>query len=254
MPVEPGIEASCTAGITDKGEWLRLFPVPYRWLDPDKRFTKYQWIDVDVKRSRNDARPESYRLTNSDAIRIASRPLSSASNWRARKEAVAPLLRRSLCCIQRERDENGHPTLGLFRPKSIDRFRIAPTESAWSEEQLRMLSQTDLFPSNRPGRPLEKIPFNFLYDFHCGDAGCKGHTMHCTDWEIGAAWRKWKNTYGDNWETKFRETFETKMIEHNDTHFFVGTMHAMPSRWILVGLFYPPRQTARPGEATLDLF
>ncbi len=29
------------------------------------------------------------------------------------------------------------------------------------------------------------------------------------------------------------------MIEKNDTHFYVGTLHHHPNIWIIVGLFYP---------------
>jgi hypothetical protein len=33
------------------------------------------------------------------------------------------------------------------------------------------------------------------------------------------------------------------MIEKLDTHFFVGTLHQHPNRWIIVGLFYPQYST-----------
>lgn len=54
--------------------------------------------------------------------------------------------------------------------------------------------------------------------------------------------------YGNQWEAKFRQRFETEMIGKSDTHFFVGTVHQHPGSWIIVGLFYPPKQT------TADLF
>jgi hypothetical protein len=69
--------------------------------------------------------------------------------------------------------------------------------------------------------------------------------MMCTDWEMGQAYREWRRKYGDaEWEAKFRQKFETEMIEKNDTHFFVGTVHKNPASWIIVGLFYPPKQDA----------
>jgi hypothetical protein len=46
---------------------------------------------------------------------------------------------------------------------------------------------------------------------------------------------------GADWETAFRNRFERDMIEKYDTHFFVGTVHQHPNNWIIVGLFYPPR-------------
>ena len=68
----------------------------------------------------------------------------------------------------------------------------------------------------------------------------------CTDWEMGAAWRAWTKKYGSGWEAKFRQKFEREMIEKFDTHFYVGTIHQHPNRWIIVGLFYPPKEKAMP--------
>jgi hypothetical protein len=43
--------------------------------------------------------------------------------------------------------------------------------------------------------------------------------------------------------------YERDMIERNDTSFFVGTVNNHPNRWIIVGLFYPPKPKTDP-----DLF
>lgn len=89
-PAKQGVEVSCTAAITESGEWLRLFPVPYRFLTPDKRFRKYQWIEVSVSKPSKDVRPESYKIEN-DSIRITSEPLPTDQAWKARKDVVFPL-------------------------------------------------------------------------------------------------------------------------------------------------------------------
>jgi hypothetical protein len=64
VPAKTGVEVSCTAAITDKGEWLRLFPIPYRLLDEDKKFRKYQWVNVEAIKATKDSRPESYRASS----------------------------------------------------------------------------------------------------------------------------------------------------------------------------------------------
>jgi hypothetical protein len=69
--------------------------------------------------------------------------------------------------------------------------------------------------------------------------------MGCTDWEMAEAYRQWRRQYGEDRESKFRERFERDMIEKNDTHFMVGTVHKHPKNWIIVGLFYPPKQSMR---------
>ena len=39
-------ELICTAGITEAGEWVRLYPIDYRYRPRDQQFRKYQWIEV----------------------------------------------------------------------------------------------------------------------------------------------------------------------------------------------------------------
>jgi hypothetical protein len=46
VPARSTIEASCTAAIGDDGQWVRMFPVPARLMEQDKRFSKWQWINV----------------------------------------------------------------------------------------------------------------------------------------------------------------------------------------------------------------
>jgi hypothetical protein len=238
VPAKKGIEVSCTGGVTDDGKWIRLYPVPYRYLDEDKRFAKYQWITVQTTKATDDDRPESYKL-NAATIQVGE-TLSSANNWRARWAVVRPLIRPSMCAIQSERDANGHPTLGLFKPTKIKRLVIEPVKvPGWTQQQLMNLRQSLLFEA-APKQELEKIPFDFKYRYVCAAPGCGGHDMICTDWEMGQAYRRWRRDYGEGWEQPFRQRFERDMIEKNDTHFYVGNLHQRPNAWIVVGLFYPP--------------
>jgi hypothetical protein len=41
------------------------------------------------------------------------------------------------------------------------------------------------------------------------------------------------------WEAPFRQRYEREMIDKNDTHFHVGTLHQYPATWMIVGVFYP---------------
>lgn len=237
-PAKKGAEVSCTAAITDKGEWLRLFPVPWRYLSDAEKFRRYQWVEAIVEKA-SDPRPESYKLTQG-GIRILTAPLSTDNGWLLRREVVEPLRAHCLCCLIKKRDADQHPTLGVFKPKTIDRLIITPDDPEWTSSQLAILTQGHLF-TERPKQQLEKIPYKFQYKFTCDEPDCKSHTLSCTDWEMAEAWRSWRDQYGAQWEEKFRQRFETEMIEKYDTHFFVGTVHQHPASWIIVGLFYPPK-------------
>ena len=242
-PARNGVEVSCTAAVTEDGQWLRLFPIPYRFLDMYKRFRKYQWIEVDVSKA-SDGRPESYKIDR-NSIKIVSDVLPTDGNWQERKRHVDPLKGHCMCCIKRVRDADGYPTLGIFKPKAIELI-ITPTDQNWTQAQLDILRQNKLFDEGGPSQELEKVPFDFSYKFKCDEETCAGHTMKCTDWEMGQSWRKWSKEYGDEWQAAFRQKYETEMIDRFDTHFYVGTVHQHPHTWIIVGLFYPPKVKERP--------
>ena len=238
-PARRGVEVSCTAAITENGEWIRLFPIPYRFLTSDRRFRKYQWIEVEMRRS-SDPRPESYEI-NVDSIRVLMEPIPTKNIWQLRKDVLFPLKAHCLCCLERTRRAEHSPTLGLFRPRQITGFSIEKDDPNWSPSETERLNQYSMF-EGAPSSPLEKIPFKFYYSFLCEDDSCNGHRLSCTDWELGQSYRQWRGKYGPGWEIAFRETFETQMILQNDTHFYVGTLRYHPNRWIIVGLFYPPRE------------
>lgn len=241
VPATKGVEVSCTAGVTRDGQWIRLFPIPYRSLDEDQRFTKYQWIEAEVRKARSDQRPESF-VPNLETIAIGAK-VPAVDQWRARKDIISHLLRPSLCGVQREQQEHGYPTLGIFKPSEIRRLVIDPEEHPdWTPGELAKLNQTLSMFDKAPVGQLEKLPFKFKYDFRCADPRCNGHLLSCTDWEMGQSYRKWRIEYGDDWERYFRQRYEMDMIEKYDTHFFVGNLHQFPNAWLVVGLFYPPQQ------------
>jgi hypothetical protein len=62
----------------------------------------------------------------------------------------------SLCAIQREREANRSPTLGIFKPAQITRLVIEDAKQpSWTTEQLNTLRQTPMFQS-APAQELEK--------------------------------------------------------------------------------------------------
>jgi len=237
-PASKGAEVSCTAGITDDGKWIRLFPIPFRFMGGDRQFDKYQWIEVAAKKS-SDPRKESFEV-DIDTLKILGEPLPRKDAWKARKEIILTLQAQSLCYLQKTRKQTGD-TLGIFKPKTIHKFIIEPDTPDWTPEERAKLTQYSLY-DKRPLKPLEKIPYIFSYRFTCNDSLCKGHKLICIDWELGQSYRAWKRKYKDRWEWAIVNRYETDMVLNYDTHFFVGTMHGHPGSWIIIGLFYPPQE------------
>ena len=169
-PAWKGGEVVCTAGITEEGEWIRLFPIPYRLLDDPKQFSKYYWIEARVRKAQSDPRAESYNV-DIDSIQVIGQ-IQSDKGWKARRTIVEPFMGTTMCQLRAERDVHQFPTLGIVRPSRIDRLRIEQTTAEWSNEELARMAQMRFIDSGHR-QPLQKIPYTFYYDFDCEAPTCK---------------------------------------------------------------------------------
>jgi len=163
-------EASCVAGITRNGEWIRLYPVRIRSLGYDKRPKKYEIVRIRICKYKRDIRPESYLPDEGSYEKIGY--LDTKYNWKKRKEWVLPLASKSMCEVQQLQKET-YKSLGIFRPKKVIDLIIEDAPAEWTDGQIEVMSQTELF---EPAKSLlEKIPFIFKYHYFCEDKSCRGH-------------------------------------------------------------------------------
>lgn len=245
------LERVCTAGIAEDGEFVRLYPIPFRYLPIWQSYKKYQWIDLNVeKHSGADRRKESYR-PDVGSIQLLGPPLATSKRgWSARKAVVLQHPVRTMEELDGLR-ESDNTSLGIIRPKKIHDLIIVPDEPQWKPEWAADLAQMRLgFGPER--MPLEKIPFKFKFKFTCDDSRCKGHTQSIGDWEVGALFLKQKRLLGS--EQSAAESVRSKFLDEvcapvREVHFFVGTV-AQYGTWIVLGVFNPPRME----EDSLPLF
>ncbi len=241
-PSERYIETSCVAGITRDGRIFRLHPIPDRLLASENRFRKYDVLRLRVKRS-EDPRPESHRVDLDHGFPQV-RHIGTKNAWAERNRWVEPFRARSIEELKVD-DVRISRSLALIRPRKIDRLEIKPKESDdWQEKQRAKLSRISFVMPERV-EPLEFIPYRFSYHFQCDDDRCRGHRMSIVDWEVAQSYRKWREDYEEKWEEKFRQKYEEQLLK-KDLQFFVGTMMKHPKSWIIIGLYYPPRQSKVP--------
>ena len=69
QPSQKYEETVCCAGVNAQGEFVRLYPIRYRHLPPEKRFERWDVLEYEATRPTDDWRPES-RHVNEDSIRI----------------------------------------------------------------------------------------------------------------------------------------------------------------------------------------
>lgn len=230
-------ETVCVAGISiDDKEWIRLYPMPFRFLENAKQFHKYEIIEVEVTKQGADSRPESHKVYQ-DTLEVGE-ALDTKQNWKRRKEIVLPTLSNSMCEIQKLEEETGK-SLGAFKLRRPKRFYWKEVDISSEDEDHPI--QLVLFDAQK--KVLEKIPYSFHYEYNCeNETGCPGHNQIILDWEIGEAFRNWREDYGS--AEKALEMVKKKWLDElfaddKDSVVFVGNHHRFRKSFMVLGVFYP---------------
>lgn len=256
-PSETYLELVCTAGVTAAGEWVRLYPIDFRYRPRRQQFHKYQWIDVDLlpPEPSRDNRKESRRPVL-DTIQLVGEKLDTKRNWAARREVIDRLPQLTLNELKRWHDADkdaGLPrtSLGVVRPTRVLDLEIRPAPGEWKPKWQQDIEQLRLFGERR--KPLTKIPYTFHYIFECSDTGKKPHTAMCEDWELGVLYLKQVEGLGS--EQAAAESVKKKFFDElcgptKDTRFFMGTKYPY-NTWLVLGVFWPPKPT-ETGKARTD--
>ena len=253
-------ELVCTAGFREDGTWIRLYPIPFRMMDFDRQYKKYQWIELDVKRKTDDFRKESYSPVNPKRIRVVDEIKPDRADWLERRKAcLKNVYTNKAKLIKDAKDKNKYTSLATFKPRKITNFICKPVERFWDEKKLKSImakrQQLNIFsPTTREEQltVVDKLPYKFSYEF-TDDEGVSSNLM-IEDWEIGALyWNALKKCNGDEAQAceKVREKYLDNFVKTKDVYLFLGTtlLHHNTGRnpFVIIGVFYPKYPTAKTG-------
>ncbi|GGC04933.1 hypothetical protein [Dyadobacter sediminis] len=253
-------ELVCTAGFLENGNWVRIYPIPFRKLQYDKQYSKYDWIEIDLEKNTSDFRPESYKPKSIDSpFKIIGNIDSEKGTWRLRKEVVLKNVYTNMTeLIARAKDPKQCISLAVFKPKEVIDFTIENSARTWDKHKLEALKakarQLDLFKnSENPFEVVQKLPFKFSYKFTSEDG--KERTLMIEDWEIGALYWRMLDKYEGN-EQKACEDVRKKYFDDfaktKDLYLFLGTTREYHNvglnPFIIIGTFHPMK------TAQLSLF
>ena len=246
-------ELVCTAGILDDGSWVRIYPLPFRKLDYENRYKKYQWMELPLAKNTSDPRPESFRPTDISKIQLIGAPIGSGDGWAERKQIIFGNnpVHSDLSTLIVKANSN-ELSIAIFKATELLSFVVERTEREWNPESLKILeakaSQLSFFQSEDEVRKefsiVPKLPYKFSYKFR--DCTGRESTLMIEDWEIGALfWKCLRQTNGNEDEAislvrkKYWHEFSRK-----DIFLFLGTtrqFHGWASNpFVIIGVFYPP--------------
>ncbi len=250
-------ELVCTAGVTKDGNFIRLYPINFRDLPYSQQYKKYQWIEVAAEKHKGrDVRKESFR-PDSDSIRMIGEPIPTrrGGDWTDRTKYVLQNVSKSMEDLKRQQRVD-RTSLGIFKPKEVFDLVISEDEPDWNPGFKHALAQARLWENRTVSRePPRKVPYKFHYRFRCDDSECNGnHRMMIEDWEVGALF--WRMVDQGHSHKEAALTVRRKFLDEicgptKDTHFYVGTILAHPTSWVIIGVLYP---TLKKQATQLHLF
>ena len=250
-------ELVCTAGFDENGNWIRIYPIPFRKLEYEKQYQKYHWIEIDLVKNKSDFRPESYRprdIDAADSINFGER-LGTENNWARRKEIVLRNVYDDMSALIRESKTEGIRTsLAVFKPTTIKDLIIEPVEREWSKKQQTALRQRSLLKKKKKFEVVKKLPYKFSYIFT--DINGKQSKLMNEDWEVGALyWNCLAKNTGDEEAAcaDVKKKYWDDFAKTKDLYFFLGTTLAhhlrSPNPFIIIGTFHPKKEN----QLKLDL-
>lgn len=253
-------ETVCTAGIRGDGSWMRLYPVPFRRLEEEEQYRKFEWVELDAKKSTKDHRPETWHPTDAKAIHPVAH-LDTKDGWRERRKALQKVkVYRELQPLLDGAKQNSL-SLAMFKPARILDFSWQACERDWDAAKVaamrEMSSQGELFADEEWRQTfnlMPKLPYDFWYHFE--DSQGRRSQLKVIDWEIGQLFH---NCLRDarNDEAVALEKVRLKYVDtflKTDLHFFLGTMKEFhgysPNPWVIIGVLPLPHP---PPHEQLDL-
>lgn len=247
-------ELVCTAGFREDGTWIRIFPVPFRKLDYNHRYSKWQWIELDLVKNTSDYRPESYRPKDIDKeIRILEE-IDTKYNWARRCDMVLGYVHKNMTDLLAEtKNPQKGTSLAVLKPSEILDFIWEKCDREWDKKKMAAVyanqaqgSLFDLEDTKELFKVVQKLPYKFSYIFKTNDNIVR--TMMIEDWELGMLyWNCLKESKGDEEVAcqKVKEKYFNWMCTERDIYFFVGTTkqfhNIAPNPFIIIGTFYPPK-------------
>lgn len=261
-------ELVCTAGFLEDGSWIRLYPIPFRLLNDNAKFAKWQWIEVDVVKPTKDKRPESYRIHDIETLEVLNRIGTEGSGWNHRREIALRNVRYDMSeLIVEAMDTTIGTSLAVLKPKEIIDFYAKPCTPSWDEEKLNIyfnnLRQRSLFDkeeelaARRYLTPAIKIPFHFKYKFVTADG--KVRDIMVEDWETGMLFL---NCLKDSQSPeiacqKVKEKYLNVFAKQQDIYFFMGTnwqwhQKRSPNPFMIIGVFAPPYNSSEQMPSLFD--
>lgn len=242
----------CVAGaLLGQGpiRWIRLYPIPFRYLESAARFRKYETVKVELRPTAGDYRPESAKV---NLERIIGGDV--AEHWKDRAPIVERLAGPTMCDLLAGVAVNPNATsLGAVSPRDVDGLDFEE-HGPWTADQLSKMQaiagQDSLFGSAESKHIVLQPPrFKVWLRWRCVAPRCPGHRMRILDWELTALQARYPRSDVEL-KVAVRNNFHLKMFNPRKAPLIYVGNQENPTRrraFTVLGTYYPDVRDAQAG-------
>lgn len=246
-------ETVCTAGVREDGSWIRLYPVPFRRLNEEQQYSKFDWVELDVRKGTSDPRPETHHPTDAKEIHAVDR-IGTKDGWKARRKALKAVRVHHQLKPLLDGAKLNQLSLAMFKPAKVTDFVWEECERDWDTAKVEAMrdkaSQGELFAEEQWRQTFQlmpKLPYNFSYRFE--DVDGRKSELQVLDWEVGQLFQNCLRDANGNESVALAKVKQKywDVFQKTDLHFFLGTMQQFhgfsPNPWVIIGVLpmpYPP--------------
>ncbi len=227
------VETVCTGGIARDGSFCRLYPIPFRLLDEEQQYKRWDVIRVKVYKDTKDQRPESWHIERGVPIQIIESISSDKQRW--------DWMQKSVHQSTADMDAKGI-TNGLVEIQPHELY-WEPEEKKWSASQLAELKQTDLFYGEAQQRSLgERVPWQFKLRLTEKNTG-KQFDQKVLAWSYYQGYTRQLDRLGDPQKAlaAVRETVYQSIMKTDRAVFAIFGTHSRFQHWMISGLYHVPK-------------
>ncbi|WP_437193512.1 hypothetical protein [Planctomicrobium sp. SH527] len=235
---EKYVETVCTGGVQRNGEFVRLYPVPFRFLNSEEQYERWDIIQVRAYRTTRDKRPESWHFIPGTPIKkIGSTKENESERWQWMSKAVF---------ASTEEMESRGLTNGCVEIEPLELY-WKPDLKEWSASQLRVIHQGDLFAKGGQMKGLsDVIPWQYRLKYREKSTG-REFDGKVLAWSYYAGYRSRIRDGKTELEAleSVANTVRKSIFNDSRSVFAILGTHSRFGHWMISALYHLPTSIRR---------
>jgi hypothetical protein len=228
------VETVCTGGVRPNGDFVRLYPVPFRFLDTDEQYKRWDVIRVRAYRDTKDQRPESWHIEPGVAIERLEAITTDRQRWEWMKKSVHE---------SAEAMESRKLTNGCVQIEPVE-FYWKPDSKEWTPNQMNVIRQGDLFASKEQMLSLaDRVPWQFRLKYREKNTG-RMDDGKVLAWSYYQGFRRARSRMGTDEEAleTIADRVRGSIFNPEKRVFAILGTHSRFGHWMISSLYHVPNE------------